>query len=375
MKVAFIAPKTSTFLNFRGQLMKDIISKGYEVVAIVPEDEFNDEFKKIGAKKIVLKFNKSSLSIFKSLNYLRGLYKILIKEKPDKVFAYTIKPVIFGTIAAHFAKIKEIYSLVCGLGYVYAVDSLKNKILRLICGYAYKIAFSYNTKVIFQNQDDINEFVKRNYLKREKCELVNGSGVNLNVFKRNRLPNNNSFIMISRIIKEKGVREYFEAATIIKEKYPDAKFTYIGAYDESYKKDFTLLKPYIEEKIVEYIPETDKVEEYLSKHAIFVLPSYYREGIPKTLIEATAMGRPIITTNTPGCKETVKEGVNGYFVKTKDANDLADKMEKLILCSNLQKMGDESFQICNEKFDIKIINNMMMKIMGIKTIVSETLNV
>ena len=366
MKIAFIAPKTSTFLNFRGQLMKDIISKGYELIAIVPEDELDEEFEKIGAKKIVLKFDKSSLSVFNSLNYLKGLYKILKKEKPDKVFSYTIKPVIFGTIAAHFAKVKEIYSLVCGLGYVYAVDSLKNKILRLICGTAYRFAFRYNTKVIFQNQDDIDEFVKRRYLKREKCELVNGSGVDLNVFKRNQLPNNNSFIMVSRIIKEKGVREYFEAATIVKEKYPDAKFTYIGAYDKSYEKDFELLKPYIEKKIVEYIPETNDVPSYIEKHAVFVLPSYYREGIPKTLLEATAMGRPIITTNTPGCKETITDGVNGYFVETKSAKDLAEKMIKIIENENIQKMGDESFEVCKKKFDIKIINSNMMKIMQIR---------
>lgn len=365
MKIVFIAPKTKTFLNFRGQLLRDIKAKGYEVVAIVPEDECNDIFDDMGVKKVVLNFDKSSLSIFGTLKYYNGLKKILREEKPDKVFSYTIKPVIFGSLAAHAAGVKEIYSLVCGLGIVYAVDSFKNKILRFICGTAYTQAFKYNTKVIFQNQDDIDEFVDRKYITQDKCELVNGSGVDLNIFKKNKLPNNNSFIMVSRIIKEKGVREYFEAASIIKNKYPDATFTYIGAYDRSYEKDFELLKPYIDKKIVEYIPETDDVAGYVSRNAIFVLPSYYREGIPKTLLEATAMARPIITTFTPGCKETIKDGINGYFVKIRSTDDLVNKMEKMINNKNLQQMGDESYKICLNKFDIKIINNNMMEIMSI----------
>ena len=364
-KIVFIAPKTSTFLNFRGQLMRDIVLKGYDVVAIVPEDTHDNEFNNINVKKRVLRFNKTSTSIFSTLKYYYGLKKILKEEKPDKIFSYTIKPVIFGSLAGHKAKVKEIYSLVCGLGYVYAVNNLKTKIIRPICNVAYRMAFKYNKKVVFQNGDDIDYFAKRKIIKKEKCAIVNGSGVDLNAFKKNKLPDNNSFIMVSRIIKEKGVKEFFEAASMIKEKYPNSRFTYIGAYDKSYEKDFELLKPYIENGIVQYISETNDVASYISKHAIFVLPSYYREGIPKTLLEATAMGRPIITTNTPGCRETIKNGINGYFVKIKDSEDLANKMEKLINNENLQKMGNESYQICLEKFDIKIINKNMLDIMEI----------
>lgn len=364
-KMLFIAPKTATFLNFRGQLMKDIVDNGYEVVAIVPEDTHDDEFKKINVRKIILNFNKTSISPIATLKYYFSLKKIIKKEQPDKIFAYTIKPVIFGSIAGHKSKVREIYSLVCGLGMVYSVDNLKTKIIRPICNLAYKIAFKYNEKVIFQNKDDVNEFVNRRIIDNEKCEVVNGSGVDLNVFKKNELPNNDSFIMVSRIINEKGFKEFFKAASMIKTKYSNAKFTYIGAYDKSYKKDFELLKPYIEQGIVEYIPETDKVQEYLSKHAIFVLPSYYREGIPKTLLEATAMGRPIITTNTPGCRETIIEGENGYFVKTRNVDDLVEKMEKMINENDLQSFGDKSYELCLKKFDIKIINKQMIKIMRV----------
>ncbi len=366
MKIVFIASKTSSLINFRGQLMKDIIAKGHEVVAIVPEDEFKQEFSKMGVKKIVLELNRSSLSVGQTLKYMFNLKKILEQEKPDKVFSYSIKPVIFGSIAAHLAGVKEIYSLVCGLGYVYSNNSFKNKILKIICNKAYKKALRYNEKIIFQNQDDIEEMVNNHLITREKTALVNGSGVDLNLFKKNKLTNNNSFIMVSRVIREKGIIEYFQAAKIIKKKYPNTKFTFIGAFDKSYKKDFLELKKYLDEKIVKYIPETNKVADYLKKQAIFVLPTYYREGIPKTLLEATAMGRPIITTYTPGCKETTIDGVNGYFVKPRDVDDLVAKMELMLNHKNLQKMGDESYKICRQKFDIKLINKEMLNIMQIK---------
>lgn len=366
-KIIFIAPQTKSLINFRGDLMIDIINKGYEVIAITPEKEQEDFFKKNNIKVSLIKLNKNSTSILKTISYYRKLKKIIKKENPDKVFSYTIKPVIFGSIAAHKAGVKDIYSLVCGLGYVYTANNLKHKILQLICGKAYKIAFKYNKRVIFQNQDDMNEFTERKYLKKEKCELVNGSGVNLSKFKRNKLPKNISFLMVSRILKEKGVLEYFEAAKRVKEKHDNIKFTYVGQLDEGKNAiKYEDLRQYIDKKIVKYIPYTKCVEEYYKKCSVFVLPSYYREGIPRTLIEATAMGRPIITTNMPGCKETIINNKNGIFVATKNVEQLTKAMLYMIENSNrLQNMGNESYKICINKFDITIINKQMLKIMDI----------
>lgn len=366
-KVLIIAPQTDTFINFRGDLMEDIIKKNYDITVIVPESGFESYFEERGIKQRLVNLEKNSLSPMNSINYQKQLEKIIKEEKPDKVFSYTSKPVIFGSIAAGRCNVKEIYSLVCGLGSVYATNTLKNKIVRSVMGLLYRKAFKYNKKVIFQNSDDIDEFVKRKYLKKEKCELVNGSGVNLRKFIRNELPKENSFIMVSRIIKEKGVAEYFEAAKIIKEKYPDTKFTYIGQYDKSYQKDFEKIKEYIDSGIVEYIPTTNDVPQYIAKAKVFVLPSYYREGIPRTLLEATAMGRPIITTKMPGCKETVVEYKNGLFTQIKSSEDLADKMEWMIKNEDkLKQMSDESYNICLNKFTIEIINENMLSIMGVK---------
>lgn len=368
-KVLIVAPKTSNLINFRGDLIKDIRKKGYEVTAIVPEKESEDYFEQLGVKLRFIELDKNSFSLFKTYDYYKELIRIMKEEKPDKVFSYTIKPVVFGSLAASKAKVKEIYSLVCGLGYLFSVNTLKVKLIRTFCGLGYKWALSKNNKVVFQNQDDIDEFTRRGYVKKEKCELVNGSGVNLEKFARNDVPTDRvSFIMVSRVLKEKGVLEYFEAAKRVKERYPEAKFTYIGAIDKNVNAlGLDTLKPYIDNGDVEYIPETTTVEKYLAEASVFVLPSYYREGIPRSIIEGTAMGRPIITTDTPGCRETVTVGVNGFFVQPKNVDDLAEKMTWMIENKDkLQDMGNKSYELCLSKFTIDIINNNMMNIMNIK---------
>lgn len=367
MKILIIAPKTSSLINFRGDLIKSISNKNNEIIAIGPEIGFEDTLEKLGAKFIHINLDKTSTSILNNFKYLDNLTKIIKKEEPDKIFAYTIKPVIFGSIAGKRAKIKEIYSMITGLGYVYAVDSFKTKILRIICGIGYKIAFKYNTKVIFQNKEDKQEFIKRKYLKEEKCEVVDGSGVNLERFKRNELPKENVFLMVSRILKLKGVKEYFEAAKIVKEKYPNAEFLYVGAEDKTQAAlKLEELQEYIDNNIVNYCGETSDVPSYIAKCSVFVLPSYYREGIPRTLLEALAMGRPIITTNTIGCKETIIDGKNGFFVPIKDPEALAEKMIYMIENrEKLQEMSNESYEYCKKRFDVDIINKKMLEIMNI----------
>ena len=368
-KVLMIAPKTDTFVNFRGDLIQDIRKKGYNVTVIVPEDTNRKFFKDNDVKVRLINLNKNSFSVFNTADYYNNLKKIIKEERPDKVFSYTIKPVIFGSLAAKKAGVEEIYSLICGLGLLFCSDSLKVRVVRGMIGALYKRALKCNIKVIFQNKDDIEEFVGRGYVERSKCELVNGSGVNLKKFVRNRLPSHSvSFLMVSRMLREKGVVDYFKAAKIVKEKYSEAKFVYIGAIDKNKNAiDFDILKPYIDEKIVEYVPETKEVAKYLAECSVFVLPTYYREGIPKTILEAMAMGRPILTTNTPGCRETVVDGVNGYFVKVKRAGDLADKMIWMIEdITKLQKMGDESYKMCLGKFTVEKVDEEMMRIMEIE---------
>lgn len=368
-KFLLIGPKTDAVVNFRGDLICDIKKKGYDVVVVVPEDNNKEFFKKNGVKVRLVGLKKNSLSLFNAMGYYKNLRKIIEEENPDKVFSFTIKSVIFGSIAAKRANVEEIYSLICGLGMLFCSDTLKTRMLRVVGCKLYKRALKFNKKVIFQNQDDIDEFVGRGLVERDKCELVDGSGVNLKKFARNKIPTDYvEFLMVSRVLKEKGVMEYFKAAKIVKEKYPDVKFVYIGAIDKNKNAiNVDALKSYIKAGVVECVPETKTVEKYVAKCSVFVLPSYYREGIPRTILEALAMGRPVLTTNTPGCRETVVEGENGFFVKVKRVADLAEKMEWMIEHkSDLQKMGDKSYQMCLDRFTIDKIDKRMLEIMGVE---------
>lgn len=367
-KILVIGPKTDAVVNFRGDLICDIKKRGYDVVVVVPEKKAHDFFRKNDIKVRTVNLKKNSLSVFNALNYYSDLKRIIKQECPDKVFAFTIKPVIFGSMAAKKAGVKEIYSLICGLGMLFSSDTMRIRFLRFVGGNLYKRSLRYNTKVIFQNDDDINEFVGRKYVRPEQCERVNGSGVNLDKFARNKLPKDRvSFLMVSRVLKEKGVMEYFRAAEIVKEKYPEADFSYIGAVDKNKNAiKLAALKPYIKAGVVNYIPETREVQNYIANCSVFVLPSYYREGVPKTLLEALAMGRPIITTNMPGCKETIKQGENGLFAQVKRSKDLANKMIWMIEHRDkLQEMGDKSYEICLDKFTVDKVNGQMMKVMGV----------
>ena len=186
-------------------------------------------------------------------------------------------------------------------------------------------------------------------------------------FKKAPLPKENIFLMVSRVLKEKGVIEYFEAAKIIKEKYKNVKFMFVGEIDKTnYAVDVAKLQKYVDDNIVELIPETDDVAAFISKCRVFVLPTYYREGVPRVNLEALSIGRPIITTEMPGSKETVIDNKNGLFVKTRDIKDLVDKMEWMINHpEEVEMMAEESYKLCKDRFEISIINKRMLDIMEI----------
>ncbi|WCM14578.1 glycosyltransferase family 4 protein [Priestia filamentosa] len=368
MKVLVISPKNKTLFNFRGDLIKRIIEKGHEVTAIGPDKTFIDDVLSLGVKFIEVPFSKDNTSIMGDLKYYRQLKKIIKQECPDVVFNYTIKPVIYGSLAARHSGIKRIYPMVTGLGRVYASNNFKARILRLVTGGLYKYALKGCNRVIFQNTDDLNKFVKLKYVSSEKVVRVDGSGVNMERFSVNALPSENTFLMIARIIKEKGIFEYAEAARIVKKKYPDARFLLLGGYDNSMgaiKPEE--IQPYIEDGSIEYLGETKNVVPYLEKARVFVLPTYYREGLPRTILEAMAMARPIITTDWPGCRDAVTHNVNGLLVNPQDSKDLADKMIHIIANPiQAQQMSKKSLILCQEKYDVNIVNGKMLDIMSIK---------
>ena len=367
MKIVVISHKTTNLARTRKKLLQSFINKGYKVIGICPEKEGTEELEQIGVSTRIVQSDRISIGIFSNVSYFFKVKKILKSEKPDIVFSYTIKPSIIGSIAAKMAKVPKIYSMITGLGYVYSTEKLKVRFIRIFCNIGYKIAFKCNTKVIFQNNDDKEYFIQKNFLDEQKACVVNGSGVDMETFKFSKLPDKMNFLMIARMLDVKGVEEYCKAAQIIKSKYPQVTFTFLGQMENSYRGiDPKIINEYQEKNIVDFKGYKEDVLPFLNDCKVFVMPSYLKEGIPRTVLEAMAVGRPIITTNVSGCKETVKESKNGFLVNPRDYKDLAEKMEYVINHQEiLEQMGKNSCNYAKERFEVSLINKRMLEIMDL----------
>jgi len=364
-KMIIISPKNRTVYNFRGDLIKKIINYGYKVIVVGPDLIDVDKIEELGAEFRLIPLSKSGVNPIKDIKYYKKLKKLFKEEKPDIVFSYTIKPNIYGSLAAKKTKIKNIYSMVTGAGYIFTATTLKAKIIKKISLILYRQGLKASHYTIFQNNDDRVEFIKNKLIKEEKTLLVNGSGVNMEYFKKEPLPERITFFMLARALKSKGVIEYLEAASKLKKKYSEVRFMYLGGIENMQDSiTYEEIKPYIVQGI-EYFGETFDVRPYYKQSSVFVLPSY-REGTPRSVLEAMSIGRAIITTDAPGCKETVKDQITGYIVPIKKVEPLMETMEKFIKNPLLiQTMGEESYLYCKEKYDVNIVNETMLKHLNI----------
>ncbi len=361
-KFILVSPKNRTVWNFRGDLIKAIIAKGYEVVVTGPDQTDVDRITALGARFVEIPMNKTGTSILGDLRYCSALTRLFRQEKPDVTLGYTVKPCIYGAIAAKRAGVPKVASMITGGGYTFIATSLKARILGIIVRFLYKIGLKKADHVIFQNNDDLNEFCENNLVQRDKCFVVNGSGVNLERFSPTTIPERLTFLMISRLLKSKGVGEYLEAARLVKQKRPDVRFCLLGKFETAMQDALPqeYVQRFIDDGIIERFEETSDVRPYYAECSVYVLPSY-REGTPRTVLEAMAMGRPIITTDTQGCRETVRDGVNGYLVPVKDVSALAEKM--LAFCDNsarLASMGEASRHYVEDKFDVRKVNQAIL---------------
>lgn len=362
MKYIVVSPKNRTVYNFRGDLIRQIIAAGNEVIVTGPNRIDVDKVEALGARFVELPVNKNGLNPLADLKYLMKLCSLFRQERPDVVFGYTSKPVIYGSIAAKLAKVPHIVPMVTGAGYAFTAQTAKAKLVRLVMSVLYKTAFACADLVIFQNSDDREQFVGEKLVRADKCRIVNGSGVNMDRFSPAPYPERTTFFMLSRVMYSKGIREYLEACRIVKEKYPQARCMLLGAcegiQDSLSEAD---LKPYIDDGIIEHFGETDRVADYYSQCSVYILPSY-REGTPRTVLEAMAMGRAIITTDAPGCRETVVDGETGYLVPVRDAEAVARKMMEFIENPRrIPEMGRKSLAYCREKYDVNKINEDMCR--------------
>jgi len=360
MIVASFAP---SLLILRKDLIKEFINKEHKVIAIAPERsiEIKKNIEKIGISYIPVQIQRTGINPIKDIKTFLELYKTIRIEKPDLFLAYTAKPVIYGCLAAKINGIKNIYSMITGLGSMFCSKNIKAFLIRKLLKVQYKLSLRACIKVFFQNKDDRNEFVLNGLVRENKTVIINGSGVNLDKFRPTPIPTEPAFLFIGRLIKDKGIVEYLEACKVVKKKYPKIRCLLVGPYDSNpsaLRKEE--LKSYIDNGVIEYFGEQMDVRPFISQCTTYVLPSY-REGTPKTVLEAMAMARPIITTEVPGCRETVINNVNGFLIPVRNIEILADKMIWTIEnVEKAKKMGEESLRICRNKYDVRKVNKEIM---------------
>ena len=367
-KFILISPKNRPAYNFRGDLIKDIIAKGYEVIVTGPNQEGVDRITALGARFVEVPMNKNGVNPLADLSYMNRLRRLMKEEGVDASLGYTIKPVIYGSIAAWLTGVKKRSAMITGAGYLFSSNTFKAKLIRFISFWLYRIGLACAHSVIFQNADDLNDFVKHHLVKASKCSVVNGSGVNMKRFPLAPYPEKPSFFFLGRLIHSKGGLDFAQAASIVKEDYPNTRFFMLGKIDPTL--DDAILKdeiePYIKEGTIELFPESDDIVPYYAQASVFVLPTAYREGTPRVILEAMSSGRAIITTNSPGCKETVVDGENGYFVPAHEPEILAEKIKLFIKFPEIiRSMGEKSYQLCQTKYEVSIINKKMIDLMGI----------
>ena len=364
-KIIIVAPVSKSLIDFRGDLIKDMKNKGYNVITVSPAltEEYVNIFKQQKIDNIPINFQRNKLNPFFDLLTLVKLFKIFWKQAPDIILSYTIKPVIWGGLVARFFKI-DFYALITGAGFVFYGVSFKRKLLRNFVIFLYRFALKKSKAVIFQNIDDLNLFVSKSIVPKSKTHLVDGSGVNIERFNYTVPPKGNiNFLCVARLKGDKGIRQYAAAAKIIKKKFPNTIFNLIGP-EEISPDAISLDEVNSWSNYISYQGEVSDVRSLIKNSHVYVLPSYH-EGLPRSTLEAMSMGRPVITTDASGCKETVKEGVNGFIVPIANVEMLVKKMIWFILNSKqIESMGIESRNMVEEKFDVRKVNAKMLDIIG-----------
>lgn len=367
--VAILAGYAPSLINFRGHLIKDLIARQACVYAIAPDMDTETASVLIGygARPIRCGFDRVGLNAIKDLVNLIRLALVLYKIRCDLFVGYTVKPVVFGTIAAKMSGVRDVYALITGLGYSFFGESKKQKIIGCVARLIYKIALHFCSGVIFQNPDDLIEFKLRSLLSHERVTVVNGSGVDLDRFSPVGIPDTGfRFLMIARLYREKGICEYLRAAEKIKSIYPGVKIRLVGRIDGNPNSiDPNFLIRFIDNEVIEYFEGSKDVREHIKESTVLVHPSY-REGVPRVVLEAMAMARPIITTDAPGCRETVQHGVNGFLINIRDSTALVNVMARMIEEPQiLESMGRKSREIAEERFNVHSVNCNIIKFLKI----------
>lgn len=376
MIVLIVASYAKSLVNFRRDLICDLLAAGCEVHAAAPmltsTSPVTKELESLGVIVADFPLARTGINPFEDLRSLFVLWKLCRRIKPNHILSYTIKPVIYGSVAAFLSFVPNRVALITGLGYTFQGESGTGArgSVGMIAQLLYRVALFCSNLTFFQNPDDLELFRARNIVRKSaKVCVVNGSGIDVESFGVVSLPLalNVRFLLIARLLGDKGVREYISAARLIKSRFPGVQFDLVGWIDDNPDAISQVeLDAWCYEGIVNYLGKLHDVRPAIEKCCVYVLPSY-REGTPRTVLEAMAMGRPIITTDAPGCRETVIDGSNGFLVPIKSVDALVSAMEKFVCQPSLiAEMGKRSREMAVEKYDVHKVNAIMLKQMGIR---------
>ena len=376
MVITLIGTVASSFYGFRADLIRTLLKKGHQVYAFTSEYTAEDlkKIEKLGATPIIYTLNRGGLNPLADMIATYQLSKKIKAINPDLVFSYFSKPVIFGTLAAKLAKAPRVVGMLEGLGYTFTEQpeglSKKTQLIKKIQIFLYKIALPQLDQLIFLNPDDPKDLLEKHAIHVKNVEVLGGIGLNLQDYPYQPLSNIHlplKFLFIGRLLKEKGIHEFVQAAKLVKKIYPDTEFTVLGAVDHHNLGALpqTELDTLISSNIIQYPGHVSNIKDWIADSHVFVLPSY-REGVPRSTQEAMAVGRAIITTDVPGCRETVVDGVNGFIVPKWNPEALAEKMIYFIENpEQIQVMGAESYKIAVEKFDAEKVNQRLVNMLGL----------
>jgi glycosyltransferase involved in cell wall biosynthesis len=368
--VLILASYAPSLLNFRGPLIRAVLAAGHRVSVGAPDiaPALRARLETMGAEVHDTPLRRTGTGILADLRYCAGLRRLITRIHPDIVLTYTIKPNIWGAFAARHAGV-PVVAMVTGLGYAFTDSghpSLRQRIVQGVARFLYRIASSCNTRVIFQNPDDRDDFCAAGCLVDfSKIGMVDGSGVDMAHYARRSLPDEPVFLMITRLLRNKGVREYAEASLRILRQNSSLRCLLAGPFDEG---PDGISKADLDRWIaggLEYLGPLDDVRPALARARIYVLPSY-REGTPRSVLEAMSVGRAVITTDAPGCREAVRDGIEGYLVPVRDSQALAAAMQRMLEHpEQTAVMAEAAFRRAKEKYDVHTINRQMMSLLGL----------
>lgn len=367
MKIVVLSSLAYSLTNFRGDLLRAMKANGHEVVAVAPDrdEKVERELAESGIEFRTVPMSRAGMNPFADLWLMISYFFLFLRERPELVLAYTQKPIVYGGLVARLLGIPRYFPLMSGLGHVFSPDSGVRPVIRNAIAKLYRMAVHRAQTIFVFNSDDRNDMLELGIIRPDQKVLqVPGSGVELNRFPHVSPPHGRMhFLLVARLLRNKGILEFLEAARTVRKSCERCEFTVLGHIDLENPAGFSeeQIAGFSRDFPVKFIPGTDDVRPYLADSSVFVLPSTYREGLPRTILEALATGRAVITTDMPGCRDAIDDGSNGFLVKPGSADDLARAMMKFVADPNLIfDMGARSRTRAERTYDVEIVNRMLL---------------